>query len=179
MVKGARPAVLRRVAVRCRERANSDFKGFFGDDCTLVPVPPSSPPKTGDTLWPGLDIANELLEQGLARDVRQLLVRRQSVPRAHEQLAENRPKFDQLVDSLEWRGDLGEDLHRIILVDDVVTRGTTFLSAQAVIHQTHPWLDVAGFAAVRTMSFEVVTEPLAPTTGSVTRAQSGWGNREP
>ena len=179
MVKGARPAVLRRVAVRCRECADSDFEGVFSDDCTLVPVPPSSPLKTGDTLWPGLDIAKELLKQGLARDVRRLLVRRRSVPRAHEQLADNRPKFDQLVDSLEWLGDLGMELQRIILVDDVVTRGTTFLSAQAVIHKTHPWLDVVGFAAVRTMSFEVVTEPLAPATGSVTLAQSGWGNREP
>ena len=179
MVKGARPEVLRLVAVRCRERADSDFKGVFGDDCTLVPVPPSSPAKTGDTLWPGLDIANELLEQGLARDVRKLLVRSRSVPRAHEQLAENRPKFDQLVDSLEWLGDLGEDLQRIILVDDVVTRGTTFLSARAVIHKTHPWLGIVGFAAIRTMSFEVVTEPLAPATGSITLGQKGWGVRVP
>lgn len=87
--------------------------------------------------------------------------------------------FDQLVDSLEWRGDLGTKLQRIVLVDDVVTRGTTFLSAQAVIHKSHPWLEVVGFAAVRTMSFEVVTEPLAPAAGSVTLGQSGWGSREP
>ena len=119
MVKGARPDVLRLVAVRCRERTDSDFKGFWGDDCTLVPVPPSSPPRTGDTLWPGLDIAKELLGKGLARDM------------------------------------------------------------QAVIHKSHPWLEVVGFAAVRTMSFEVVTEPLAPAAGSVTLGQSGWGSREP
>ena len=106
-------------------------------------------------------------------------MRSRRVPKAHEQLAENRPKFDQLVDSLEWRGDLGADLRRIILVDDVVTRGTTFLSAREVIHKAHPWLEVAGFAAVRTMSFEVMTEPLAPVVGSITLAQTGWGNREP
>lgn len=130
-------------------------------------------------MWPGLDIANELLAQRLARDVQKLLVRSRSVPRAHEQLPTNRPKFEQLVDSLEWRGDLGADLRRIIVVDDVVTRGTTFLSAREVIQRVHPWLDVVGFAAVRTMSFEIVTEPLAPTTGNVTLAQSGWGNRDP
>lgn len=179
MVKGARPAVLRQVALRCRERADSDFEGVFGDDCTLVPVPPSSPAKTGDTLWPGLDIANKLLAEGLARDVRKLLVRSRSVPKAHEQLAENRPQLDRLVESLEWLGDLGADLRRIVLVDDVVTRGTTFLSAQAVIHKAHPWLEVVGFAAVRTMSFEVVTEPLSPVTGTVTLAQTGWGIRVP
>lgn len=179
MIKGARPEALRLVARRCRERAHTVFRSIFGSDCTLVPVPPSSPPKAGDTLWPGLDIAKELVKEGLANDVANLLVRSQPVPRAHHQPAESRPKFDQLVDSLEWRGDLGADLQRIILVDDIVTRGTTFLSAREAIHRVHPWLEVVGFAAVRTMSFEVVTEPLAPTTGSITLAQSGWGNREP
>lgn len=179
MIKGARPEALRLVAQRCRERADSDFRGIFGADCTLVPVPPSSPPKAGDTLWPGLDIAKELLAQGLAREIGKLLMRSHPVPKAHQQHAENRPKFDQLVDSLEWRADLGADLRRIILVDDIVTRGTTFLSARQAIHRVHPWLDVVGFAAVRTMSFDVVTEALAPTTGTITLAHSGWGKREP
>lgn len=179
MVKGARPAAMRRVALRCEERVDTDFRGFFRRDCTLVPVPPSSPPRAHDTLWPGLAIAEALLAKGLGREVRKLLVRSRPVPRAHRQTAENRPKFRELVNSLEWQGDLGSDLGRIILVDDVVTRGTTFLSAQAVIHKAHPWLDVVGFAAARTMSFEIITEPLAPVMGTITLAETGWGNRVP
>lgn len=50
---------------------------------------------------------------------------------------------------------------------------------RAVIDKAHPWLEVVGFAAVRTMSFEVVTEPLAPIKGSVTLGQGGWGSRVP
>ena len=71
------------------------------------------------------------------------------------------------VDSIEWQGGLGSNLTQIILVDDVVTRGTTFLAAREVIRREQPWLEFEGFAAVRTMSFDVATEPLRATTGVI------------
>lgn len=178
-VKGARPEVLERVAVRCSEFRDTDFADFFTPASTLVPVPTSAPARAPDTLWPGLSIAEALLRQGLGRDVRKLLARTVRVPKAHEQSATDRPRIDELVDSLEWKGDLGSSLERIILVDDVVTRGTTFLAAREVIHRTQPWLEVEGFAAVRTMSFKVVTEPLSPATGVVELGAKGWGHRDP
>jgi len=179
MVKGARPEVVERVAVRCSELRDADFADFFTPASTLVPVPPSAPARTPDTLWPGLSIAEALLRQGLGRDLQKLLVRTVRVPKAHEQSATDRPRIDELVDSLEWQGDFGSDLEEIILVDDVVTRGTTFLAARTVIQQVDPWVDVKGFAAVRTMSFNVVTEPLSPATGVVELGSSGWGYRDP
>lgn len=178
-VKGARPEVLERVALRCGEMRDKAFAGFFTPNSTLVPVPTSAPAKAPDTLWPGLSIAEALLRQGLGRDVQKLLVRTVRVPKAHEQSATDRPRIDELVDSLEWRGDFGSDLERIVLVDDVVTRGTTFLAARRVIHQVEPWLDVTGFAAIRTMSFEVATTPLTPATGTVELQSNGWGHRDP
>ncbi len=96
MVKGARPEVLERIAVRCGERRDTDFDGFFTPDSTLVPVPTSAPARVPDTLWPGLSIAEALLEQGLGRDVQKLLVRTVRVPRAHEQSAAGRPRTDEL-----------------------------------------------------------------------------------
>lgn len=179
MVKGARPNVLERIAVRCREHRNRDFAGFFTPTSTLVPIPTSAPAKVPDTLWPGLSIAEALLGHELGRDVQELLVRTVRVPKAHEQSATDRPRMDELVDSLEWQGDLGSNLEQIILVDDVVTRGTTFLAAREVIHRAQPWLRVQGFAAVRTMSFEVATEPLNPAMGTVELQANGWGHREP
>ena len=179
MVKGARPAVLERVATRCSEYRDTHFADFFTSASTLIPVPTSAPAKAPDTLWPGLSIAEALLGQGLGRDVQKLLGRTVRVPKAHEQSAADRPRMDELVDSLEWRGDLGSNLERIILVDDVVTRGTTFLAAREMIHRAQPWLEVRGFAAIRTMSFEVVTEPLSPATGFVELQPNGWGHRDP
>lgn len=177
-VKDARADVLERIAVLCK--AFSAFKGVFGPDATLVPVPRSAPPRTEDTLWPGLRLAGALHQHGLGRDVQQLLVRTQAVPKAHGSAGDERPTISALSRSLRWRGDLGSDLRRVVLVDDVVTRGTTFLSARDVIHSVQPGLEVEGFAAIRTMSFEVVETPVDPVKGTITvTSDRRWGLRKP
>ena len=179
-VKDARCDVLKRIAVLCKERESTVFKGVFGPCVTLVPVPRSAPRRTEDTLWPGLSLANALHRHGLGREVQQLLVRDLAVPKAHGVSGGGRPTVSTLRRSLRWRGDLGSDLERVVLVDDVVTRGTTFLSARDVIRTIQPGLEVGAFAAVRTMSFEVVEEPVEPVQGTITLASNGhWGKREP
>ena len=179
-VKDARCDVLKRIAVLCKERESTVFKGVFGPCVTLVPVPRSAPRRTEDTLWPGLSLANALHRHGLGREVQQLLVRDLAVPKAHGVSGGGRPTVSTLCRSLRWRGDLGSDLERVVLVDDVVTRGTTFLSARDVIRTIQPGLEVGGFATIRTMSFEVVEEPVEPVQGTITLASNGhWGKREP
>ena len=107
-------------------------------------------------------------------------MRTQAVPKAHGSVAGERPSVSTLSGSLDWRGDLGSDPARVVLVDDVVTRGTTFLSARDVIQNIQPELDVQGFAAIRTVSFEVVDKPVEPVTGTITLAANGsWGVRSP
>ena len=179
-VKDARRDVLKRIATLCKERESTVFKGVFGPDVTLVPVPRSAPRRTEDTLWPGLRLAKALHEHGLGRDVQELLVRTFAVPKTHGASGSERPTVSTLSRSLGWRGDLGSDLERVVLVDDVVTRGTTFLSACDVIRGVQPGLEVKGFAAIRTMSFEVVEKPLDPVRGTITVASNGlWGRRDP
>ena len=178
--KDARADVLARIATLCKERESTAFKGVFGPDATLVPVPRSAPRRTEDTLWPGLSLANVLHEHGLGRDVQQLLLRTEAVPKAHGSAGGERPTISTLSRSLRWRGDLGSDLERVVLVDDVVTRGTTFLSARDVIHSVQPGLKVQGFAAIRTMSFDVVETPVDPVRGTITVvSDERWGWREP
>ena len=179
-VKDARADVLERIAALCKERESTALRGVFGPDATLVPVPRSAPRRTEDTLWPGLSLASVLHEHGLGREVQQLLVRTQAVPKAHGSAGGERPTISTLSRSLRWRGDLGSDLERVVLVDDVVTRGTTFLSARDVIQSVQPGLQVEGFAAIRTMSFDVVETPVDPVRGTVTVVSDGrWGWREP
>ena len=55
-------------------------------------------------MWPGLDIANELLTQGLARDLKKLLVRSLTVPpgldtvkACSSKLSQDLPKRDRMV----------------------------------------------------------------------------------
>lgn len=179
-VKDARHDVLRRIAELCKEQESKALKGTFGPDVTLVPVPRSAPRRTPDTLWPGLSLATALFEHALGRDVQKLLVRTQAVPDAHGSAGGERPTVSTLSGSLRWRGDLGSNLERILLVDDVVTRGTTFLSARDVIQDIQPELEVEGFAAIRTVSFEVVERPLDPVRGTITLTANGhWGWRKP
>ena len=179
-VKDARSDVLERIATLCKERDSTAFMGVFGPDVTLVPVPRSAPRRTEDTLWPALSLASALHQHGLGRDVQQLLVRTEAVPKAHSSLSSERPTVSILSRSLRWQGDLGSGLERVVLVDDVVTRGTTFLSARNVIHGVQPGLGVEGFAAVRTMSFETVEKPLCPANGTITPTLNGdWGQRDP
>ena len=169
-----------RIAELCKEQEPKAFRGIFGPDVTLVPIPRSAPRRTRDTLWPGLSLAEALLERGLGRDVQELLERTQAVPKAHGSAGSKRPTVSTLSGSLRWLGDLGSNLERIVLVDDVVTRGTTFLSARDLIQNIQPELEVAGFAAIRTMSFEVVEQPLDPVRGTITLTVDGrWGCREP
>ena len=170
-VKDARADVLERIATLCKERESTVFKGLFGSDATLVPVPRSAPRRTEDTLWPGLSLASALHGVRSGRDVQQLLVRTQAVPKAHGSAGGERPTISTLSRSLRWRGDLGSD---------VVTRGTTFISARDVIQSVQPGLEVLGFAAIRTMSFDVVETPVDPVRGTITVVSDGrWGWREP
>ena len=136
-MKDARWDVLKRIAVLCKERESTVFKGVFGPCVTLVPVPRSAPRRTEDTLWPGLSLANALHRHGLGREVQQLLVRDLAVPKAHGVSGGGRPTVSTLRRSLRWRGDLGSDLERVVLVDDVVTQGTT-LPLRARRDPDHP-----------------------------------------
>ncbi len=178
-VKDARSDILELVAIRTKERETTTFEGVFGPDATLVPIPRSAPRRTKDTLWPGLSLAKALHDQWLGRDVQQLLERTRAVPQAHRSPAGERPTISLLRESLRWLGGLGSDLERVVLVDDVVTRGTTFLSACDAIREARPGLKVEGFAAIRTMSFEVVEKPLDPVRGTIGATADGWGNRHP
>ena len=180
-VKDARADVLGRIATLCKERESTAFKGVFGPDATLVPVPRSAPRRTEDTLWPGLSLTSVLHRHGLGRDVQQLLVRTRAVPKAHGAAGGERPTISTLSRSLRWRGDLGSDLERIVLVDDVVTRGTTFLSARNVIQSVQPGLEVEGLRSYPDDGASTVVEtPVDPVRGTVTVVSDGrWGWREP
>lgn len=179
-VKAGRPPVLERLAVVARE--HSDELGVFGPNVTAVPIPRSSPrpPKMEGFQWTPLWICQALEAAGLVRDVKPLLYRIHRVTQAHRSSAGERPTVQEHVDSLWWDGDFGTDLgSSVLLVDDFVTRGSTFLAAREVISEVQPGLDVHAFAAVRTMSGEVVTEPVAPVVGSISIHWDDRGIRRP
>jgi hypothetical protein len=66
----------------------------------------------------------------------------------------------------------------LVIVDDVVTRGATFLACEARLREAFPSVPISCFAVVRTMSGVEVDSPIAPASGKITY-RGGHLHREP
>lgn len=69
-------------------------------------------------------------------------------------------------------------LHRIVLIDDVITRGRTLLAAAARMQAAFAHADIRAFALIRTLGVgQAVTQLIEPCHGVVRWA--GDARREP
>ncbi len=126
------------------------FAEFLGSGVTLVPVPKSTLLQPGQ-LWVPERLARALADAGLAREVAPVLRRAKALPRASASPAARRPLPKEHFDSLAVEETLFIP-ERILLVDDVVTRGATLLGAASRLAATFPRAEIRAFAAMRTMS---------------------------
>ncbi len=140
------------------------FKDFFGSDTYLVPVPKSSLMQPG-TLWVPLKIAEALERKGLGT-IMNCLERTKAVPKAATSLSSERPKPIDHYNSIKVK----RGIHRpqkIVLIDDIVTRGATLLGCANVLKEAFPEATIFGFAMMRTISkdtdFRQVIDPCVGT----------------
>lgn len=162
------------VALGARERR---FAQLFARDAWLVPVPGCTPAGTRSTAaW---RLAMALHELGLGRGVWGGLARRVPVRKSATALLGERPTVRQHFESFSV-SDLRPSLvDRIVLVDDVISRGRTLLAAATRLRCRLPHTDVRAFAMVRTMGFLTgIDRLLAPCEGVVYWA-GGDARREP
>lgn len=66
----------------------------------------------------------------------------------------------------------------IVLIDDVVTRGTTLLAAASRIAEVYPDAEVRAYACVRTLSAQEIDDMEVPCVGWIEPAGK-WAHREP
>ena len=179
LIKRGAPAHMDRIGQRSAECfARDDLGDTFDVDATLVPVPRSKPQKAG-ALWPASRIAEDLVRRGLGREVRPLLDRHVPIEKsALLRVGSMRPSPEDHIRTIAVVDALQLSSRRIVLVDDVVTRGATLLGCASLLRHVLPSVEIRAFAAVRTMSDQEIDGMLAPTTGIITYT-NGRLHREP
>ena len=150
----------------------------FGPDVTLVPLPRSSPRRAG-FLWPAERICAGLFAEGLGREILRCVARTQPVPHASSAAPGQRPNPPDHYASITVRAPRPRaHPNRITLVDDVITRGSSFVGMVPRIQEAFPNAIVRCFALVRTISTGDVDAIFAPTAGTITH-RDGLLMRQP
>lgn len=168
------------VARRMRDLGEGHALIRFLQDALLVPAPKSTP-LTAGTLWAPERIAHALVNVGIGREVVPLVDRVRPVNPSHLSSGSDRAWPDQHQGSIEVKRDLPLGFSgRMILVDDVVTRGSTLLGCALGLWDAYPDAEVCGFAVGRTLRRQepMPTDAVQPVTGTV-EWKPGWISREP
>ncbi len=153
-----------------------DLARVFARGGVLVPVPGSG--RTSDRPWAALQLALALSQVGFGLRVWTGLHRRYGVVKSATAGAAGRPSVREHYDSFAatlpaW------PTCRIILVDDVVTKGRTLLAAAARLRTVAADVDVRAFALLRTAGFaDHIERTIEPCQG-VIRWAGGDARREP
>jgi hypothetical protein len=153
----------------------SGLEGFFESDAVLVPMPGSSHAKA-NSVTATRSIAKVMLGAGLGARVIPYLIRNGYVPKSAYAERGNRPDPITHFSTMGIVTPLHEpDPTKIILVDDVVTRGATAMGAAARLREKFPRATIKLFAIART---DQLTERFwDPRLGSIVVQPNGHGLR--
>jgi len=126
------------------------FSDFFPEDMILVPMPRSSPIKKGQ-LWPAYQIAKAMKNEELGIVV-PLIQRLVPIQKSSYAPPNKRPKPADHFNSMGVSQIVDFDCNYVLLVDDIVTRGHTFMGAAWRIKVAYPEAEIKAFAAMQTIS---------------------------
>lgn len=135
--------------------------------------------KDAKALWPAKSICMAMVEEGLAADTAPLLLRTSSVSKSAFAKPGERPNpadhyATTEVSQLLPLGHSG----RIVLVDDVITRGSTLLGMYRRLREALPNAEIHCYAVVRTFSGTEFEGMLDPVSGHI-HFENGKLLREP
>ena len=176
-LKRCRPGWLQffaaRVGAECQRPGR--LAGLFPPTTILVPIP-QNPRHPREAPWVTYQLACQLQQRGLASHVWPVLAHRRSIaPSAHCHRWQ-RPSVLE-----HWQA-LGCDAIappaaaqlRVVLIDDVVSRGRTLLAAALRLHGHFPQASISAFALFRTLGFAAhIGHVLQPCKGQIL-----WNGRD-
>src|SRR5262245_17897272 len=156
------------------------LREVLGPDHVLIPVPRSAPLVARDALWPSRRICDALVAVGLATEVTPLLVRHNAVQKSASAGPGQRPvALDHFNSTKTDDTALISRPDKITLVDDVVTRGATFIGMYPHVRRTFPDSRISCFALVRTISSDPISQIITPVRGTITKDRFGNTRRMP
>jgi predicted amidophosphoribosyltransferase len=177
-VKASDPLWLPRYAgsvylASCRD---SELAALFGRGAMLVPVPGSV--ISADAPWAAERLATALGRVGLGQQVSMALRRQLTVRKSATSPAGARPSVREHYESFAiTRATIAAS--KIVLVDDVITKGRTLLAAAARLQAEWPHADIRAFALIRTVGFVPRMTQLLDLCHGVVRWAGGDARREP
>ena len=177
-VKSSNPQWLPRYAGFVYRSSLSDpqLGALFTPDTVLVPVPGSA--RSGEAPWAALRLAVALSEVGLGLRIWAGLRRRYAVTKSATAPSACRPTVYQHYDSF-LAMPAPNPIRRIVLIDDVITKGRTLLAAATRLRVELPLADIRGFALIRTEGFVLQIKHLEESCHGVVRWAGGDARREP
>jgi hypothetical protein len=181
LLKAGDAAFMLKYAFRVRQQADESpqWAGFFGATDVLVPVPGSAPHSVGDP-WAAEHLAVALINAGLCGQTWTGLRRVRPVRKSATAAPGRRPTVDVHYESFDIEPTPAVPTpERILLIDDVVTRGRTLLAAASRVQEAFPRAQIRAFALVRTMGMVAkVAQLLDPCRGEI-RWRAGDAHRSP
>jgi phosphoribosylpyrophosphate synthetase len=159
-----------------RKLPGSPIESLFKGRPILVPAPRSAPLVKGG-LYPTKIICDQLSQSGMGGKVQILLERRSVVQKAAFAPKGMRPTSRTHYESIEVCREL-ENPASILVVDDVITTGSTLLAAASCLKDAFPDAEIRVFAMVRTMSYTEVENAISPCVGKIT-LNGSFCNRVP
>lgn len=175
-IKQAKPRHLQRVAERLATLPESDpVRRLVPSQAVLVPAPRSFP-LAKDSLWPALQIAEALRVAGVGLQVLPLLsrsepVRRSTGARAGADREPPLRHFETIEPTSFTHIALAEPRVHFVIVDDVVTTGSTLIACASRLAALAPEATITAFAvarAERTQTLGEAQEMFSPTVQTIT-----------
>lgn len=126
------------------------FAHFFKVNPILIPTPSSSVTKA-NTFWVPERLATALVNNGLGEKVSSCLQRTKPLRKSHKSSSANRPKAHEHYETMAVQKELSEP-DEILLIDDFITRGSTFIGAANKLRDAFPNANIRAFAGIKTIS---------------------------
>ena len=152
--KGNQVPILQSLAeILAADERTKEIRAFLGNSVTLIPAPVSKAinvTQLKDSLWVPKRFCEEIIKTGLYTNLSLAIERKSSVKKSAYAKPGERPTITEHFNSLSITDQL-ITTESIMVVDDVITKGSTLLACVSKLQEAYPEKRIIALAAIRTL----------------------------